>query len=171
LFCFQESLLERQCSREYNLIVNNDRLEKIAADIVTHFLARGFQGKAMVISIDRFTAVKMYDKVQHYWQQHLTKLKAQLAQSNVSEFEQKQLQKRIQYVEATDMAIIISSSQNEVEDFQNKGLDITRHRNRLVNESPGLDEKFKDIDNPLRIIFVCAMWITGFALQCTSTNQ
>ena len=165
----QESLLERQCSREYNLIINNDRLEKIAADIVTHFLARGFQGKAMVISIDRFTAVKMYDKVQDYWQQHLTELKAQLAQADISEFELKQLQKRIQYVEDTDMAVIISSSQNEVEDFQNKGLDITRHRNRLVNESPGLDEKFKDTNNPLRIVFVCAMWITGFDAPSCST--
>ena len=66
-------------------------LEKIAADIVTHFLARGYQGKVMVISIDRFTAVKMYDKVQHYWQLHLNELKAQQAQSNISEFEQKQL--------------------------------------------------------------------------------
>jgi type I restriction enzyme, R subunit len=165
----QENRLERQCSREYNLIVNNDRLAKIAADIVTHFLARGFQGKAMVISIDRFTAVKMYDQVQHYWQKHLTELKAQLAQANVSEFELKQLQKRIQYVEDTDMAVIISSSQNEVEDFQNKGLDITSHRHRLANESPGLDEKFKDTNNHLRIVFVCAMWITGFDAPSCST--
>ena len=165
----QESLLERQCSREYNLIVRDDRLDKIAADIVTHFLARGFQGKAMVISIDRFTTVKMYDKVQHYWQLHLNELKAQLSQSNLSEFEQKQLQKKIRYVEETDMAVIISSSQNEVEDFQNKGLDITQHRHRLINESPGLDEKFKDTYNSLRIVFVCAMWITGFDAPSCST--
>lgn len=165
----QESLLERQCSREYNLIVRDDRLDKIAADIVTHFLARGFQGKAMVISIDRFTAVKMHDKVQYYWQQHLNELKAQLARANVSEFELKQLQKKIQYVEDTDMAVIISSSQNEVEDFHNKGLDITSHRHRLANESPGLDEKFKDTNNPLRIVFVCAMWITGFDAPSCST--
>ena len=165
----QESLLERQCSREYNLIVRDDRLDKIAADIVTHFLARGFQGKAMVISIDRFTAVKMYDKVQHYWQQYLNELKAQLAQSNVSEFELKQLQKKIQYIEDMDMAVIISSDQNEVEDFKNRGLDITSHRYRLANESPGLDEKFKDTNNPLRIVFVCAMWITGFDAPSCST--
>ncbi|MGB5969830.1 MAG: type I restriction endonuclease subunit R [Spirulinaceae cyanobacterium] len=165
----QESLLERQCSREYNLIVRDDRLEKIAADIVTHFLARGFQGKAMVISIDRFTAIKMYDKVQYYWQLHLNELKAQLTQANVSEFELKQLQKKIEYVESTDMAVIISSSQNEVEDFQNKGLDITSHRHRLAHESPGLDEKFKDTNNSLRIVFLCAMWMTGFDAPSCST--
>ena len=36
----QESLLERQCSREYNLIVRDDRLDKIAADIVTHWTVK-----------------------------------------------------------------------------------------------------------------------------------
>jgi type I restriction enzyme, R subunit len=133
----QENLLERQCSREYNLIVRENRLDNIAEDIVTHFLARGFQGKAMVISIDRFTTVKMYNRVRYHWQQNLTELKTQLEQSNLSEFELKQLQKKIQYLEETDMAVVISASQNEVEDFQNKGLDITPHRHRLVNESPG----------------------------------
>ena len=123
----------------------------------------------MVISIDRFTAIKMYNKVQYYWQQHLNELKAQLGQANVSEFELKQLQKKIEYVESTDMAVIISSSQNEVEDFQNKGLDITHHRYRLANESPGLDEKFKDTSNSLRIVFLCAMWMTGFDAPSCST--
>jgi len=58
-----EKKLERQFTRQYQLIVRDDRLEKIAADIVTHFLGRGYQGKAMVIAIDRFTAVKMYDSM------------------------------------------------------------------------------------------------------------
>ena len=34
-------------------------------------MGRGYRGKAMVISIDKATAVKMYDKVQKYWQQYL----------------------------------------------------------------------------------------------------
>lgn len=165
----QEQNLERQCSRQYQLIVRDDRLEKIAADIVTHFLGRGYQGKAMVVSIDRFTAVKMYNKVQHYWQQNLNQLKAELAQSTKSEFEQKQLQRKIRYIESTDMAVIVSQSQGEVEAFNNKGLDITPHRQRLVKESPPLDEKFKDPDNPLRIVFVCAMWIVGFDAPSCST--
>ena len=165
----QEQNLERQCARQYQLIVRDDRLEKIAADIVTHFLGRGYQGKAMVVAIDRFTAVKMYNKVQHYWQQHLNQLKAELATSTKSEFERKQLQRQIRYIESTDMAVIVSQSQGEVEAFNNKGLDITPHRQRLVKESPALDEKFKDPDNPLRIVFVCAMWITGFDAPSCST--
>ncbi|MEA5579561.1 type I restriction endonuclease subunit R [Anabaena sp. UHCC 0451] len=165
----EERNLERQCTREYQIITRDDRLEVIAADIVTHFLNRGYQGKAMVISIDRFTTVRMYNKVQHYWQEHLTKLKTELATVNISEFEQKKLSKQIRYMEETDMAVIVSQSQGEVEAFQKKQLDITPHRQRMVKESPALDEKFKDDNNPLRIVFVCAMWITGFDVPSCST--
>lgn len=181
----EEKKLERQCAREYQLITRDDRLEKIAQDIVTHLLGRGYQGKAMIVSIDRFTAVKMYNKVQHHWQQHLQQFKNQLAQSNLSEFEQKKLSVTIKYMSETDMAVVISQSQNEVEAFQKKELalrlrsgltvseaeplDITPHRQRLVSESPPLDEKFKDPSHPLRIIFVCAMWMTGFDVPSCST--
>ncbi|QIR36777.1 type I restriction endonuclease subunit R [Tolypothrix sp. PCC 7910] len=165
----EEEKLARQCAREYQLITRDDRLEKIAQDIVSHLLGRGYQGKAMVVSIDRFTAVKMYNKVQHYWQQHLQQLKNQLAESNISEFERKKLSVTIKYMAETDMAVVISQSQNEVEAFQQKQLDITPHRQRLVSESPPLDEKFKDPSHPLRIIFVCAMWITGFDVPSCST--
>ncbi|MFN5857682.1 MAG: type I restriction endonuclease subunit R [Pseudanabaenaceae cyanobacterium] len=164
-----EKKLERQCKREYQLIVRDDRLEKIAADLVTHFLGRGYQGKAMFIAIDRFTALKMYNKVKHYWQIYLDNLKTQVNQPNISEFEIKKLSKQIRYIEETDMAVVISPSQNEIEAFQKKGLDITPHRKRLVNESPTLEEKFKDANNPLRIVFVCAMWITGFDVPNCST--
>jgi len=164
-----EKKLERQFVRQYQLIVRDDRLEKIAADIVSHFLGRGYQGKAMVVAIDRFTAVKMYDKVRYYWQLHLDSLKAQLVRPDISEFEIKKLSKDIKYIEETDMAVVISQSQGEVEAFQKKGLDIKPHRQRLVTESPKLDEKFKDPNHPLRIVFVCAMWITGFDVPNCST--
>lgn len=163
----QENKLQREFSREYHLITRGDRQDKIAEDIVNHFMARGYQGKAMVIAIDRFAALRMYDKVQHYWQQYLKNLKAQL--SNCSQLEQQRLAAQIAYMEETDMAVIISSSQNEIEDFKKKGLDIKPHRHRMAHESPGLDEKFKDDSHPLRIVFVCAMWITGFDVPSCST--
>lgn len=160
-----EHKLEREFSREYHLITREERLEAIAQDIVTHFLGRGHQGKAMVISIDRFTAVKMYDKVRAYWQQYLTTLQGQLDTAEARKREG--LEAKIHYMQTTDMAVIISQSQNEVEAFQKKNLDIQPHRKRLVNEE--LDEKFKDADHPLRIVFVCAMWITGFDVPSCST--
>lgn len=31
-----------------------------------------------------------------------------------------------------------------------------------------LDKEFKDSENPLRVVFVCAMWLTGFDVKCLS---
>jgi type I restriction enzyme R subunit len=54
--------------RQYHLITRDDRLETVAQDIVRHFLGRGFQmGKAMVVSIDKATALRMHDKVRAHW--------------------------------------------------------------------------------------------------------
>jgi type I restriction enzyme R subunit len=162
-----ENKLEREFARELHLITREERLDEIAKDIVSHFLGRGYQGKAMVVSIDRFTAVKMYNKVQHYWQEQLTDLQNQLITANTTKHEQ--LTAQIQYITETDMAVIISSSQNEEEIFNKKSLTIKPHRQRLAKENPPLDEKFKDANNPLRIVFVCAMWMTGFDAPSCST--
>lgn len=63
----QEKRLERELGRQYQLLTRDDRLDTIAKDIVQHFLGRGFQGKAMVISIDKATALRMHDKVRAHW--------------------------------------------------------------------------------------------------------
>ena len=36
-----------------------------------HFMGRGHMGKAMVICIDKATAVRMYDKVKIHWKAYL----------------------------------------------------------------------------------------------------
>ena len=161
----QEARLEREFLREYHLITREERLDKIAEDIVSHYMNRGYMGKALVVSIDKMTAVKMYFKVKNEWKKYLAKLKAELA--TASDNEAKALQIRISYMEETDMAVVISSSQNEVDDFRKKDIDILPIRKRIQNET--LDEHFKDAENPLRIVFVCAMWITGFDVQSLST--
>ena len=161
----QEKKLEREFSREYHLITRDDRLERIAEDIVEHFIGRGFQGKAMVISIDKATAVRMYDKVQKYWKQHLDGLEGELAACE--EAERSELEDKIRFMRETDMAVVVSQSQNEGEDLAAKGANIVPHRRRMNKED--LDEKFKDEKDPLRIAFVCAMWITGFDVESCST--
>ena len=35
-------------------------------------------------------------------------------------------------------------------------------------EKRELDKEFKDSKNPLRVVFVCAMWLTGFDVKCLS---
>src|SRR5947199_5964731 len=162
----QEQRLQREYVQEYSLITSDDRLEKIAQDIVAHFMGRGQQGKAMVVSIDKIATVRMYNKVLKYWQVYLDSLKMQLVHST-NEVERGRLVYEIGYMDETDMAVVVSQEQNEVKKFREKGLDILPHRRRMVREQ--LDEKFKNPDNPLRIVFVCAMWMTGFDVPSLST--
>ena len=161
----QEAKLEHEFGREYHLITRDDRLETIAEDIVNHFMGRGYRGKAMVISIDKATAVKMYDKVQKYWKRFIEGLKSEMASQSSSE--RIFFQERIRYMEETDMAVVVSLGQNEIDDLSQKGVDITPHRARMNTED--LDTQFKDPENPFRIVFVCAMWITGFDVPSCST--
>jgi len=161
----QEKKLEREFAREYHLITRDDRLEKIAEDIVDHFTGRGFRGKGMVVSIDKATAVRMYDKVQEYWKAKIGKLGEQLR--GASEPERSEIRDILQYMVSTDMAVVVSPSQNEIEELQKKKADIRLHRMRMVKED--LDTKFKDPDDPFRLVFVCAMWMTGFDVPSCST--
>ncbi len=161
----QERKLEREFGREYHIITREDRLEAIAKDLVAHFTGRGYRGKAMMVCIDKATAVRMYDKVQARWKAEIKRLKAALepAQGDAREA----LIARIHLMQTTDMAVVVSQGQNEIEDLKKKGLDIVPHRQRMLKES--LDEKFKDPTGELRLVFVCAMWITGFDVPTCST--
>lgn len=161
----QEKRLEREFGREYHLITRDERLETIAEDIVAHFIGRGYLGKAMVVSIDKATAVRMHDKVQRHWQRTLERLKQEI-QTATGEH-QDELLDRIRFMQETDMAVVVSQSQNEIDDFLRKGLDIRPHRRRMIEED--LETKFKDTSDPLRIVFVCAMWMTGFDAPSVST--
>ncbi|MBI4318431.1 MAG: type I restriction endonuclease subunit R, partial [Chloroflexi bacterium] len=161
----QEKKLEREFAREYHLITRDDRLERIAADIVAHFIARGHRGKAMVVSVDKATAVRMYDKVKEHWKKYLKNLES--SRSSCDPTERQELEDKIKYMQESDMAVVVSQSQNEVEDMKKKGLDITLHRRRMITED--LDKKFKDEKDPFRIVFVCAMWMTGFDVPSCST--
>lgn len=161
----QERKVEQVFAREYQLITREDRLEAIAKDLVNHFVGRGYQGKAMLVCIDKATAVRMYNQVQDHWKTYLADLRAQLARAPKEQ--QEELQHKIQVMTSTDMAVVVSQGQNEVKELVDKGLDILPHRKRMNEENLG--EKFKDSKDPLRLVFVCAMWITGFDVPSCST--
>lgn len=59
----EQKRLENYYSQELEVIKRDDRLDAVAQHIVQHFPHRGFKGKGMVIAVDKFTAVKLYDKV------------------------------------------------------------------------------------------------------------
>jgi type I restriction enzyme R subunit len=161
----QQRLLERRFARQYQLITRDDRLDKIASDLVRHFAGRGYRGKAMFVAIDKATAVRMYDKVRARWAALLAEEAARVAAAPPEE--RPALEEKLKWLHETDMAVVVSQSQNEVADMKAKGLDIRPHRARMVKED--LDEKFKDPADPLRLVFVCAMWITGFDVPTCST--
>jgi len=165
----QEAKLERELSRQYHILTRDDRLETVAKDIVRHFLGRGFVGKAMVVSIDKATALKMYDKVRKHWAEETVRVEKETRRTDLSESEQGALWQRLELLRSTDMAVIVSSAQNEIAHMQQLGLQIAPHRQRMNDEEPGLDEKFKEPKDPLRIVFVCAMWLTGFDAPSCST--
>ena len=165
----QESKLERELSKQYHILTRDDRLETVAQDIVRHFLGRGFNGKAMVVSIDKATALKMHDKVRKCWAAETARVMKELAAYVLPADRKAELQERLQRLKTTDMALIVSPGQNEIEQMKKHGLDIVPHRKRMNESQPTLDEKFKDPKDPLRLVFLCAMWLTGFDVPNCST--
>lgn len=125
----EQRTLENSASKILEVIKRDDRLDKIAKDIAYHFPRRGFLGKGMVVSVDKFTAVKMYDKVQFYWNEEKKKLINE-RNSAKNEEERKERTKILEYMNNVEMAVIISEENGEEEKFRAQGLDITKHRKR-----------------------------------------
>mgnify|MGYP000955737772 CR=1 FL=1 len=161
----QEKKLEREFAREYHLITRDDRLEAVAKDLVTHFTGRGFQGKAMMICIDKATAIRMYDKVKKYWGEKIVALREAL--KTTQDDDRGEIEQQIALMKEADMAVVVSQEQNEIAEMADKGLDIKPHRKRMAEED--LETKFKNPDDPFRLVFVCAMWMTGFDVPSCST--
>ncbi|ATL69815.1 type I restriction endonuclease subunit R [Nocardia terpenica] len=162
-----EGALAREFSTTYTLLTRPQRLRTIAKDLVRHFVTRGFQGKAMYVGLDKAAAVRMYDLVRAEWDSHLSQLRAD--HDALPVLERPWLASRIELMETTDMAVVVSQSQNEVKQLAEQGLDIRPHRERMVREGDGLAESFKNPEHPLRLVFVCAMWMTGFDAPSVST--
>jgi type I restriction enzyme, R subunit len=160
-----EGQLARKFGKQYTLLTRPERLQKIAHDLVRHFVGRGFTGKAMYVGLDKAAAVRMYDLVKEAWVEHRAELRAQ--HDALPELERPWLASRIELMETTDMAVVVSQSQNELAHLDALGLDIRPHRIRMNTED--LAEKFKDPDDRLRLVFVCAMWMTGFDAPSVST--
>ena len=167
----EQELLENSSSRILEVIKRDGRLDRIAQDIAHHFPRRGFLGKGMVVSVDKYTTVKMYDKVQHYWAEEKKALVKERNEATTKE-ERDRLTAKLDYMNKVEMAVVISEEADEVEKFAAQGLDIIPHRKKLNEISPegkDIEDRFKDKDDPLCLVFVCAMWLTGFDVPSLST--
>ncbi len=164
-------LLENSSSRILEVIKRDNRLEKIAEDIAHHFPRRGFLGKGMVVSVDKYTAVKMYDKVQHYWGIEKQNI---MRERNTADTKEKrdELTRILNYMNRVEMEVVISEEADEDEKFRKQGLDISSHRQRMKYVTPegkDIEDRFKDPDDPFQLVFVCSMWLTGFDVENLST--
>jgi type I restriction enzyme R subunit len=161
----QEKKLNQQFGRQYTLITAPDRLDKVAEDVALHFAMRGYRGKAMFVAIDKATAVSMHDRVQAAIVRLIAQDEKRLKTAH--EAEGAAIAERLIWLRDLDSAVVVSQGQNEVDDLRKKGLDILPHRERMQRED--LEAKFKDPNDPLRLVFVCAMWITGFDVPTIGT--
>lgn len=179
----QQQKLDKEYSTLFEVVKRDDRLDEIAKHIVKHFPSRlnvrDDEGrrkpmKAMVISIDKFTAVRMYDKVQSALKEELKELVRKKASARTKD-EKISIQETIDFIKETKMAVVVSQEGSDKEEqlkFEAQGLDITKHR-KLMSEpddnGSDIEDFFKDPNNKYRIVFVTAMWMTGFDAPSVST--
>jgi len=163
--------LEKEFSTEMEVIKRDDRLETIAKDIVAHFPCRGYLGKGMVVSIDKYTAVKMYDKVQIYWKEEMKRLVGLVSKATDAGYKER-MQKTLDFMRTVEMAVVISEDAGEEERFAKQGLDIKPHRMKINDidvNGHDIEYRFKDPTDKLQLVFLCAMWLTGFDAPTVST--
>ena len=185
----QTALLEKLLGKDYEVITADDRLDKLAGDFVEHCSTRWEAGKSMLVCIDKITCGRMLQRIEPRWRAKLSQLKAEIPQVEAQitlatdPDEVERLSKRLMalrgqaaWMESTIIEIIISEAQKEVQDFQKWGFDIIPHRVVMKKgfETPdgkriAVDDAFKDPQHPFRVAIVCAMWLTGFDVECLST--
>lgn len=161
----QEEKVEREFAKEIHLLLSEKRLRMIARDFVQHYTDLWTSGKAMMVCLSRIACVMMYDYVQEYWQEAIANLEQKISH-NTNQQEVLELNRKLKWMRETEMAVVISQEQNEIAYFQKWGKDIRPHREKM--EARELDKEYKDRENPLRIVFVCAMWLTGFDVKSLS---
>jgi type I restriction enzyme, R subunit len=185
----QTALLEHLLGRDYEVITADDRLDKLADDFVEHCSTRWQSGKSMLVCIDKITCARMFQRIEPRWKLKLAQVKSSIAakQTELSGAADSDARERIekdlvflrgqaQWMESTLIEIIISEAQNEVRDFQKWDFEIIPHRVVMktgFRTSDGkrvnVEDAFKDPQHPFRIAIVCAMWLTGFDVECLAT--
>ena len=163
----QRSRVEQLFAREYPILTSRKRLDAIAKDTVWHFCNRGYKGKGMYIALDKLTAVRMYDLITYHWKLTIEQLEKEVAKGKYGDQEILEKSRELQWIRETEICVVVSAEQNEIQKFKKWDLDIEPHREKM--NSQNLESRFKEEDDPFRFVIVCAMWITGFDVPTLST--
>ena len=161
----QAEKVMHEFEKEVHLLTAEPRLRAIAKDFAGHYSDLWTTGKAMFVCLNKVTCVRMYNFVQEYWQEEIRALEQKIARS-VSDQEQMELSRKLKWMKDTEMCVVISQEQNEIQTFKKWDLDILPHRTKM--EKRELDKEYKDPDSKFRVVFVCAMWLTGFDVKSLS---
>ena len=185
----QAALLDKLLGKDYEVITADERLDKIAADFVEHCATRWESGKSMLVCIDKITCARMLQMIIPRWQAKAAAVRSaadakqaeaetagdETSRATLTE-EALQLAAQAAWLEETIVEIIISEAQNEVKDFEKWGFDIIPHRARIKQgfetadgQRVDVETAFKNPAHPFRVAIVCAMWMTGFDVECLST--
>lgn len=185
----QTALLEKLLGRDYEVITADERLERIASDFVEHCSTRWEAGKAMLVCIDKITCGRMLNLIVPKWKLKADALRVEaqtrlihIATAGDDETRQvlhaqrDRLLAKIDWMDGSIIELIISEAQNEVADFKNWGVDIIPHRAVMKlgfetadGQRVDVETAFKNPQHPFRIAVVCAMWLTGFDVECLAT--
>ena len=185
----EAALLDKLLGKDYEVVTADERLDKIAADFVEHCAMRWEAGKSLFVCIDKITCARMLQRIQPRWQAKAAAVRAalegKLAEAAMTNDEALQavladqaakLERQAQWLDEAIIEIIISEAQNEVADFKKWGFDIIPHRERMKKgfevaggDRVDVETAFKDPKHPFRVAIVCAMWLTGFDVECLST--
>lgn len=161
----QAEKVMHEFEKEVHLLTAEPRLRAIAKDFVGHYSDLWTTGKVMFVCLNKVTCVRMYNFVQEYWKEEIKSLEQRIAATS-SDQEQMELTRKLKWMKDTEMCVVISQEQNEIQTFKKWDLDILPHRTKM--EKRELDKEFKDSDSNFRVVFVCAMWLTGFDVKTLS---
>ena len=185
----QAALLEKLLGKDYEVITADERLDKIAADFVEHCTTRWESGKSLFVCIDKITCARIFQRIEPRWKAKAAAVRNsfETKQAEVAAAQEEsvratladqaaKLERQAQWLDETVVEIVISEAQNEVGDFKKWGFDIIPHRERMKkgfevagSDRVNVETAFKDPKHPFRVAIVCAMWLTGFDVECLST--
>ena len=164
--------LEKRFAAEIEVLTRDERIQDNAKRIVEHFVRREYRGKAMVVAVDRYTAVKYYNAVDTYWPEFRKELVKERSHEVDAE-RRASLQRAIDYMDRVERAVVISGDADEEAQFAKKGISgiraIRARMEQIDAEGADIEDNFKDPDHRLSLVFVCAMWLTGTDIPCMST--
>ncbi|MGI9509408.1 MAG: type I restriction endonuclease subunit R [Geminicoccaceae bacterium] len=185
----QAALLDKLLGKDYEVITADERLDKIADDFVEHVATRWEAGKSMLVWLDKITCARMHQRIIPRWKAKTAQIRAaahrkhldceragdEAARQALVE-DAANLEAQAAWLDDTLIEIIISEAQNEVADFDAWGFDIRPHRALMKKgfeadseERVDVETAFKDPKHRFRVAIVCAMWLTGFDVECLST--